>query len=171
MELWKDIEGYEGIYQTSNLGRVKSFKWNNIRILKFGFDSQGYKMVVLCKNNKLKTRTVHSLVWDAFGTRKRNGRKLQIDHINNNKLDNRIENLQLLTQRQNISKGMKLKRGKYPIGVCKDGNNYKARIMIKSKTKHLGTRSTPEAAAELYKKSVLKLNKRLLTQNEKIINL
>lgn len=161
MELWKDVEGFEGMYQVSNLGRVKSLKrkWRlRERILK-SFNVKGYEQIGLFKDNQIKRKRVHQLVWDTFGDRKRNGHKLQIDHINNNKNDNRIENLQLLTNRQNTSKGYKLKRNNYPTGVYKHGNNYQARIWINGKSIILGTYSTPEVAAQLYQEALANLNK------------
>ncbi|KKK61251.1 hypothetical protein LCGC14_3016220, partial [marine sediment metagenome] len=111
MNNWKDIKNYEGLYQVSNFGDVKSLerKVNNQygaeRILKSNFGSNEYKVVVLCKDKKQSTKTVHSLVWDAFGDKSRNGRKLQVDHKDENKLNNNINNLQLLTNRENTNKG------------------------------------------------------------------
>ena len=51
IEIWKDIEGYEGLYQVSNLGRVKSLKFNKIKILSQGISGSGYKIVSLSKEN------------------------------------------------------------------------------------------------------------------------
>lgn len=65
-QIWKDIVGYEGLYQISNLGNVKSFHLNTERILKSPADSHGYYIVVLCKNKKGKSFKVHQLVAMAF---------------------------------------------------------------------------------------------------------
>ena len=76
-EVWKDISGYEGLYQISNLGRVKSLrrsKWNGRswielkeRILKlFTLKPRGYKFVLLCKNSRYKNCYIHRLVLGAF---------------------------------------------------------------------------------------------------------
>ena len=96
-EIWKDVPGYESLYQVSSLGRVKSLQRyvNNNggkqllkeRLLKFGL-SKGYYNVVLYKNKKNKNIKVHKLVAMAFLNHKPNGYELVIDHINNNKLDN-----------------------------------------------------------------------------------
>ena len=65
-EIWKDILGYEGLYQVSNFGRVKSTKFGKERILKLTKDKDGYLIVNLYKNNKSKTLKVHRLVAEVF---------------------------------------------------------------------------------------------------------
>ena len=77
-EVWKDIEGYEGYYQVSNLGRVKSLKWNKERILKPFVDSSKYQRVKLSSNLKEKNFLVHRLVAIAFIT---DGREQFVNHI------------------------------------------------------------------------------------------
>lgn len=96
---WKEIVGYEG-YFVSDTGLVmgKRFK----RPLKIAIVRYAY--VCLTKNSVCKTFPVHHLVWDAFGDRPRNGAILQIDHIDGNRLNNKINNLQLLTNRENVKK-------------------------------------------------------------------
>lgn len=101
-EYFKDIKGFEGLYQISNLGKVKSFYTNTI--LKSVPSTSGYYIVCLRKNKKNFTRRIHHLVWDNFGNQKRNGLKLQIDHIDHNKANNAINNLQLLSGRANTVK-------------------------------------------------------------------
>lgn len=63
-EIWKDIIGYEGLYQVSNYGRVKSLigRYKNVSILKPGLSKSGYLLVVLCKNKIRKNFLVHQLV-------------------------------------------------------------------------------------------------------------
>lgn len=65
-EIWKNIEGYEGLYQVSDQGRVKSLKYGRERILKPAPNSDGYLSVVLCKDGKTKTHFIHRLVATAF---------------------------------------------------------------------------------------------------------
>ena len=65
-EIWKDIKDYDGIYQVSNLGRVKSLKFSKERILKDYVDTRGYLNLSLNKNGKKKTYRVHKLVAVAF---------------------------------------------------------------------------------------------------------
>ena len=106
-EIWKPIKGYEGLYEVSNMGRVKSLArkyCRNDRILRGTTGNHGYNKVGLCKDSHIKTILIQHLVWEAFGNGRRNGWKQVIDHVDSNKLNNRIDNLQLLTQRENISK-------------------------------------------------------------------
>ena len=118
-EVWKDIPNYEGMYQVSNFGNVKSLsrKICNHRgcyiskeiILKYGIDKKGYKTVALCKESKLVTFRVHKLVAITFLNHIPCGYKLVIDHIDENPLNNNVENLQLITQRENAVKSMNKK--------------------------------------------------------------
>lgn len=141
-EVWKSIPNYEGLYEVSNLGRVKSLNYNKKgieKILSFCIGNNGYYMVALCSNKKCKSRTIHSLVAEAFLNHKPCGHKLVIDHINNNKLDNRIENLQIVTIRYNTRKVQGNDTSKYK-GVCwaKDRSKWKSCIRINYKLKNIG---------------------------------
>lgn len=112
MEIWKPVPNYEGHYEVSTMGRVRSVdktirhpRNQNIpfmkkgRILKYELDKYGYPVVTLCKDSKTKTFKIHRLVALAFVP---NPEGLpQIDHINNKKYDNRPENLRWCTTQQN----------------------------------------------------------------------
>lgn len=105
IEEWKDIKGYEGAYQVSNLGRVKSLNYNGTKKEKILIGSKvgrGYKIVSLSKNGKIKNFLIHRLVYKAFVGNIPQG--LQVDHVSNNKTDNRLQNLQLLTPSENCKK-------------------------------------------------------------------
>lgn len=96
MEIWKDIEGYEGYYQVSNEGIVKSLRRN--KILK-PYTNRGYEYVVFSVGNKRKTIRVHRLVAEAFIPNPQN--KPCVDHINTVRNDNRVENLRWTTHKEN----------------------------------------------------------------------
>lgn len=103
MEVWKDIEGYEGLYQVSNLGRVRSLNYNHTdkeEILKPCFNHNGYLRVGLCKNGKRKPYRVHRLVGDAF-VPGRTKEKCFINHIDKNRANNRADNLEWCTCQYN----------------------------------------------------------------------
>ena len=98
-EIWKDISGYDGDYQVSNMGRVKSLRFGKERLLKPG-SSNGYFHVVLFKNKKQKNIKVHRLVAQAFIKNPQG--KRTINHINGIKTDNRLSNLEWATQSENL---------------------------------------------------------------------
>ena len=103
-EIWKDIVGYEGLYQISNLGRVKSLNYNRTgkeNILSPGLSSNGYYHVSLCKNGEMKDFNVHRLVALSYIPNLDN--KPCVDHINGNRLDNRVENLRWCTNKENCN--------------------------------------------------------------------
>ena len=102
-EEWRDVVGYEGLYQVSDQGRVRSFKWNKERFLKPSMDKDGYLLVTLCTGGKPKTLKVHRLVCEAFHENPEN--KLDVNHINENKTDNRACNLEWSTRKENCNHG------------------------------------------------------------------
>lgn len=99
-EIWKDIKGYEGLYQISNLGRVKSLgngesknhAYSKERILKPGKDEKGYFRVCLCKDGKHTTKKVHRLAAQAFLPNPFN--LPQINHKDEVKSNNSVDNLE-----------------------------------------------------------------------------
>ena len=100
-EIWKDIEGYEGLYKISNMGRVKSIKFNKEKILFLQKDKYGYLRVGLRKMGKLKNYFVHRLVAEAFIP---NPNNLPIvNHKDENKQNNCVENLEWCTVKYNNS--------------------------------------------------------------------
>lgn len=91
MEIWKDINGYEGIYQISNSGKVKSFHHNKETILKSHIGN-GYLKVQLKKNNKCKCVYIHRLVAEAFIPNPNNF--LEVNHKDECKINNSVSNLE-----------------------------------------------------------------------------
>lgn len=153
IETYKDVPGWEGLYQVSNIGNVKGKKCN----LTPSLNMFGYKFVTL-KNRPTQRRKdykVHQLVAMAFLNHTPCGTKIVIDHIDSNPLNNNVENLRLVTNRENCSKERANKR-EYPVGVYKvkrkdDGESYVARIQINKQDIYIGTYRTVEAAHEAYK--------------------
>lgn len=100
IELWKDIEGFEG-YQVSNQGNVRSLKkGKEPKILKPYKNSTGYLYINLYKNNKMYAKRVHKLVAEAFIPNTTEG-KTEVNHINGNKTDNRLINLEFVSPSEN----------------------------------------------------------------------
>ena len=113
-EVWRDIDGYEGLYQVSDQGRVKSLERTYIdkigreryvkeRILKPVLTHYGYLRIELCASGKRKMFSVHRLVCQAFHENPEN--KLDVNHINENKTDNRACNLEWSTRKENCNHG------------------------------------------------------------------
>ena len=112
-EIWKDIQEYEGLYQVSNLGRIKSFprpgtRTKKIRILKQTIGKHGYYCVVLYKNGKPKTKIVHRIVAETFINNKNNYNI--VNHKDENSLNNNVSNLEWCSQKYNINYGTGNKR-------------------------------------------------------------
>ena len=167
IEIWKDIPGYEGMYQVSDMGNVKSLGREVLRndeypikikekILKPGLSSSGYLIVILCKNNLKKSITTHMLVAMAFLNHKSDGtNKICVDHINNIKTDNRVINLQIITNRENLSKDKKNGTSKYTgVSWSKSRNKWIAEITINGKGKHLGYFIDEYVAHLVYEKAL-----------------
>ena len=116
-EIWKDIAGYEGWYQVSNMGRVRSLdritSKNRLikgEIRKLSVTQHGYLNVSLNKNGVSKTYSVHKLVATAFLENPEN--KPCIDHIDTCKTNNKVENLRWVTHRENINNSLTKKHQK-----------------------------------------------------------
>lgn len=105
IEQWKPIEGYEDLYEISNLGNVKSLPKTRgccvggEKILKQNYSKYGYMLVMLCKNGKPQSFAVHRLVAKAFIPNPEN--KPQVNHIDGNKENNNLTNLEWCTASEN----------------------------------------------------------------------
>lgn len=135
LEEWKDIKGYENIYQVSNRGKIRSMdrkiitvtgKIKNLKgkIIKPHFDKDGYLQISVHKNNKQKHGKVHRLVAEAFI--KNPYKKEQVNHIDGNKQNNNVMNLEWCTDKEN-KEHAKLK-GLYN---NKGFNNYNSKLTFK----------------------------------------
>lgn len=114
-EVWKSIKNYENLYDVSNYGRVKRkifinyvTKINKEKILKCVETTGNYLLVGLYKNGKGKTRLVHRLVGETFLNNKNNYK--EINHKDENKHNNRIDNLEWCSKKYNLNYGTRNKR-------------------------------------------------------------
>ena len=144
-EIWKDIKGYEGLYQVSNLGRVKSLnreeilknRWNghNIRklkgrILKPHLDGKGeYYQICLCKNGKPKNLLLHRIVAENFIHCE--NLKLDVNHKDGNKKNNCVDNLEFITRSENLKHALKLGLIKNQCKICRIVTLEKDNVSIK----------------------------------------
>jgi len=157
MEIWKTIDGYED-YQVSSLGNVKSLKQSKERILKLTIDDKGYKRVGFCFKGTRKIFKVHKLVAMSFHGHIPNGYNIVVDHINNNKLDNRAINIQLISMRENASKDRVGGSSSF-VGVswCKKHRKWQSFIRFNERKIRLGHFDKEIDAADAYKKALLLL--------------
>ena len=112
MEEWRDIKDYEGKYQVSNLGNVKSLNYRHTgkeKIRRPRKNGCGYLIVDLWKNRKQTTYTIHRLVLSTFAPCE-NMENLQVNHIDEDKSNNRLENLEWVTHKDNQNHGTRNKR-------------------------------------------------------------
>ena len=149
-EIWKDVPSFEGLYMASNTGLVKSLKRKKEVILSAKPDKYGYCRANLTKRGARWLTSIHRIVMTTF----MGPSELTIDHINMNKTDNRLENLEYVSLRENIVRSFESKKSssKY-IGVSKSGKKWAARISVKSSDIYLGRFETEIEAVEAYKKA------------------
>lgn len=170
MEVWKDIIGYEGLYRVSNLGSVKSLRREIIRgqggvylidekILKQYKAHVGYMAVKLSKIGISKNFSVHQLVAIAFLNHEPCGYKLVVNHIDLNKLNNRVDNLEVITNRENANKKHISSKSEY-VGVSfnKPMNKWRACIQINGRSKHLGYFEKEIDASSAYQEKLKSLH-------------
>ena len=159
-EIWKDIPGYEGLYQVSSKGRVKSLeryvksKGGALRMCKEkcliqSKDHKGYDHVSLSKENIVKSYMVYKLVAMAFLSHVSSGLNVVVDHINNDCSDNRVCNLQLISNRENLTKDKNPHSGFTGAYKTKSGR-YRSQITYGVIKICLGTFDTPEEAHQAY---------------------
>ena len=154
-EIWKPIPEYEGLYEVSSLGRIKSLKRKNRlndKILKPGINNMGYLVVALHRYKTQITWNVHQIVAMSFLKYKPNDLGIVCNHKNFKRDDPRLDNLELITNRENTNK-KHLKSSSKFTGVCyhKASNKWQASIYIDGKRKHLvlGKDEVPESGRDI----------------------
>lgn len=163
-EIWKDISGFEGKYQISNLGRVKSLSRFRVYgktasgitkeiILKLSTPKSqyGYAVLSFWVNARVKTFKVHRLVAEAFIPNPEN--KPQVNHIDSNRSNNHVSNLEWVTSRENTSHAtIKTNKSSKYTGVDKvKYNRWRATTWENGKYKYIGQYETEEMAANAYR--------------------
>jgi len=165
IEVWKDIPEYEGLYQVSNLGKVRSLDRINSKgrklkgkVLKAGIYGGGYFKVGLYKDNKGKIRNIHQLVAIAFLDHTPCGYEAVINHIDTNPKNNNVTNLEIVTARENSNRKHLKSSSKY-VGVSwhKNRNKWQSYISINGKLKYLGLFTYEKEAAQAYQNELNKI--------------
>lgn len=164
-EIWKDVPGYKGYYQVSNYGNVMSMtriiEYSDGRLCKYysklkkqTLNSRGYYSVFLYGKYGHKNILVHQLVAMAFLGYIRNGKQdIVVDHIDNDKLNNKLDNLQLITNRQNLSKDKKGSSKYTGVHCCnKKYGYYAASIKVNGVYEYLGMFKNEIDASNAYQK-------------------
>lgn len=167
-EQWKNVDKYDGLYMVSNLGNIKSLERTIIKrngakvmfeekILKNSLTSSGYLGVSLSKNGVRRTFRNHVLVAISFLNHEPNGHKLIVDHINDNKTDNRVDNLRVISQRKNLSR-RKNTSSKHPgVHYQKSSGKWISQISINKKHRYLGIFDSEKKAEEAYNNELIKI--------------
>lgn len=158
MEVWKDVKGYEGVYQVSDLGRVKSLNYNRSNkegFLKTHLNKGGYYGVSLCAKKRIDIQ-LHQLVAIVFLGHKRCGHKLVVNHKNFIKTDNRVENLEIVSARENSNR-KHIKSSSQFTGVCwmKSNKKWSSSIHINGVKKLLGVFDNEVEASEYYENALI----------------
>jgi len=172
-EQWKDVVGYEGLYQVSSKGRVKRLRRVvHVKTKRYEYDivlrrqvaklegkKGDYKRIKLYKDGGRRTHRVHVLVAEAFLGHIRCGHTLVVHHIDGNKHNNNVGNLEVITQRENIAKANVKKTSKYT-GVYWDKNKRKwgACIWQNQRNHTLGHYDIEQDASDAYLKALEQIN-------------
>ncbi len=181
-EIWRDVPNYDGYYQASSTGRVKSLDRTLIdkngrkrflkgKLIKSYIKKDGYKNICLSKNGVQKILTIPQVIAITFLGHIPNGNKLVVDHRNGIKTDDRLENLRIVTNRANSSTCFRSNKKSFTskyIGVsfkAKD-NNWTSQIVYNGDNIRLGSFSSEIKASNAYQKALSKINDGSFNPNE-----
>lgn len=169
-EVWRDVPGYEGYYQVSNTGIVRSLdrtvlsKNGHERFYKGRFfegsDVNGYKQIILSRDSKQELFYTHQLVAMVFLDHKPNGHTLVVDHIDGDRTNNNVDNLRIVTNRENSSICFKKNRDSFTseyVGVRQDKDKWRAQIRFNNKVIHLGYFDIELKASKAYQSALGKI--------------
>ena len=181
-EVWRDIPGYEGYYQASSFGRVRSLdrtvvdsrggeRFYRGRLIEGGVDGGGYRLAALSFNGIRRNFKFSQLVAMAFLGHEPNGYELVIDHVNGDKSDDRVENLRIVNHRANLSTCFRSDRGSFSseyVGVNWDekASKWKAQIWHNDVRTHLGLYNTELEASKAYQLALSKIEDGLFNPND-----
>lgn len=142
-EIWKPVKDFEGLYEVSNMGNVRSLNYRctgEIKILKPGKDKRGYLKVNLYKSSKYSSKRVHRLVATAFIPNLDN--KTQVNHIDGNKQNNTVSNLEWCTNSENMQHawrtGLRNEETKRKISESLKGKHHTEETKKKMSESHKG---------------------------------
>lgn len=145
-EEWRAVPGFEN-YQASNLGRIKSLKANIIMRVYVG--DRGYMRIFLYGNGKKNLKRVHRVIMETFV----GPSDMYVNHKNSVTTDNRLDNLEYVTHRDNVLHGSK-KGGYTGVHYCNTKPGWCAQTRINNKYKWIGLYKTEEDAARAYKQTL-----------------
>lgn len=166
-EFWKPIPGYEGHYEMSRTGEIKSLSRvilaggkypfvSKERMLKAHVNNRGYYKINLYLNRKMKTIEIHQLLAITFLNHIPCGMELVVDHIDTNKFNNQVDNLRIVTSRVNSNyKHIKSSSQYTGVTLCISSKRWVSKIGINGKLKYLGSFEREEEAS-LYYENALK---------------
>ena len=161
-EYFVDIDGYVGLYKCSNYGRIMSVLRKNKKILKAGVTNGGYAYVILCNEKIKKFYTVHSIVAKCFLGHSTENKNLNINHIDGNKLNNKLSNLNICTPRENVSIHFRKNSNKFTskyagVSWVKKNKKWTSRIYINGIDNYLGLFENEIDAHIAYQKQLSKI--------------
>lgn len=143
-EIWKDIPDTNGLYQVSSIGRIRSYNHKegrqpNPKIMKTSCDTKGYPLYKICQNGKGMTKKIHRLVAKVFidDTKPH----LMVNHKDGNKKNNKVDNLEWVSSRENKTHGMRMKQksSTYPgVSFDKSRSKWNASLFFNSKHMYVG---------------------------------
>lgn len=140
------------------ISKKECFRLSKEQFLSQCIGNTGYLMIGLCNNNKRKPIRVHQLVAEAFLGHKINGYSIIVDHINGNKEDNNVSNLQLITQRENSSRTIRGTSNYTGVSWAGKSRKWMSSIKINSKSVYIGCFDNEIDAHNAYQKALNELN-------------